>query len=107
MGSTILLLAAASDSGLTKHGTLVSREAKAHIFGVKPNQRCRPDVISMITGNSSSDRTSALPGIICNYGLRFMKHASKSQMSETRTLWRITSKPNINLRRSFLALFVG
>src|SRR4029450_9659308 len=42
MALKILLLAAGSDSGLTKLGISASRLARAHIFGVKQNRRWPP-----------------------------------------------------------------
>src|SRR5213080_2560026 len=107
MGSKIRLSVRGLVFGLTKHGILGSQEARAHIFGVKQNRRCRPDVTSATIKNLFLDRTSASHGVICNYGPRFMKRVLKSRMWEMRTHWRITSKPNTSLRHSFLARFAG
>src|SRR2546423_8862328 len=93
--------------GLTKHGILASREAKVHIFGVKPNPRYLRDAISTITENSFLARTSVSHGIICNYGPNFMRPALKSQPWETRTHSLITSKQSTNLPRSSSARFAG
>src|SRR5215216_2839800 len=107
MASKIRLLAAESDSGLTKHGILGSQEARARIFGAKPNRRCRPDETSATIESLLLDKTSASHGITCNYGPSFMKRVLKSQMWETQTHLLITSKRNTNLRRSCLARFAG
>src|SRR6266576_6796187 len=103
----IRLLAAGSDSGLTKLGIWGSRLAKAHIFDVKQNPRCRPVGISATIESLFLDKTSASHGITCNYGPSFMKRVLKSRMWEMRTRLLITSKRNTNLRRKCLALFVG
>src|SRR6185436_1461491 len=107
MASKIRLLAAGSDSGLTKLGISASRLAKAHIFGAKQNRRCHLARTSATIGSLFLDKTSASHGITCNFGPSFMKRVSKSRMWETRTRLLITSKRNTNLRRSCLALFVG
>src|SRR6266403_3760983 len=107
MASKILLLAAGSDSGLTKLGILASRVARAHIFDVKQNRRCRPVGTSATIESLFLDKISASHGITCNYGPNFMKRVFKSRMWEMRTRLLITSKRNTNLRRNCLALFVG
>ena len=107
MASKIRLLAAGSDSGLTKLGILVSRAARVHIFGVKQNRRYRLAKTLATTESLFLDKTSASPGITSNYGPRFTKRVSKSRMWEMRTPSLITWKRNTNLRRSSLALFVG
>src|SRR6266446_10653368 len=69
---------------LTKHGILVSQQAKVHIFGAKPNQRYLPGTISTTTGNSSLGRTPVSRGIIFKFGRSFTKRASKCQTWEMR-----------------------
>src|SRR4030095_13856860 len=107
MASKIRLLAAGSDSGLTKLGILVSRAARVHIFGVKQNRRYRLAKTLATIGSLFLDKTSASHGITCNCGPSFMKGVFKYRTWETRTRSLITSKRNTNLRRSFLPLFVG
>src|SRR4029434_7404686 len=103
----ILLLAAGSDSGLTKLGISASRLARAHIFGVKQNRRCRLVGTSATIESLFLDKTSASHGITCNCGPSFMKRVLKSRTWEMQIRLLITSKRNTNLRRSCLALFVG
>src|SRR6266702_8017640 len=103
----IRLLAAASDSGLTKLGILASRAARAHIFGLKRNRHCRLGRTLATIESLFSDKTSVLHGITCNYGPNVMKRVLKSRTWEMRTRLLITSKRNTNLRRSCLARFVG
>src|SRR2546423_14959024 len=88
----IRLLAAASDSGLTKLGIWASRLARAHIFDVKQNPRCRPVGTSATIESLFLDKTSASHGITCNCGRSVMKRVLKSRTWETRTRWLITSK---------------
>src|SRR5215813_1821888 len=107
MASKIPLLAGGSVFGLTKLGILGSQQARVHTFGAKPNRRCFRGMISTIIESLFLDRTSVSHGIICNYGLNFMKHALKYPMWETRIRSLIISKRNTNLRRSCLARFVG
>src|SRR5712675_3614751 len=78
MALKIRLLAAESDSGLTKLGISASQVARAHIFGVKQNRRCRPVAISATIESLFLDKTSASHGITCNYGPSFMKRGLKS-----------------------------
>src|SRR5215469_10631343 len=85
MASTIRLLAADSDSGLTKPGTSVSQVAKAHIFDLKQNRRCRLVETSATIGSLFLDKTSASHGITCNCGPSFMKGVFKSRTWETQT----------------------
>src|SRR6266545_4739857 len=96
-----------SVSGLTRHGILVSQPARAHIFAMKPNLRFRPGAISAITGNLSSDKTQALPGVTYRCGSSFMKRVSKCPGWETQTRSLTTSKRNTSLRRSCSARFAG
>ena len=107
MASKIRLLAAGSDSGLTKLGISASRLARAHIFGVKQNHRCHPVGTSATIESLFLDKTSVSHGITCNYGPSFMKRVFKSRTWEMRTHLLITSKRNTNLHRSCLAPFVG
>src|SRR5262249_37713688 len=88
-------------------GISASRGARVHIFGVKQNPCCHLVKTSATIENLSWDKTSASHGIICNYGLSFMKRVSKSRTWEMRTRLLITSKPNTNLRRNSSGLFVG
>src|SRR5437870_13499672 len=81
--SNLRLLARASVIGLTRHGTLVSQEARVHIFGARPSLPCRQGAISAIIGNSFLGRTPALPGGFCECGPNFMKHAFKCHAWET------------------------
>src|SRR5436189_1927575 len=107
MASTIRLAVGGRVSGLTKHGILGSQEAKAHIFGAKPNRRCLRGMTLATIENLFLDRTPVSPGIICKSGPRFMKHAFKCRTLETQIHSLITSKPNTSLRRSYSARFAG
>src|SRR6266513_5207044 len=107
MALTIRHLAAEWDSGLTKLGISASRVARAHIFDVKQNRRCRPVGVSATIESLFLDKTSASRGITCNFGPSFMKAVLKFLMWEMRTPSLITWKRNINLRRSCLGPFVG
>ena len=107
MASTIRLLAADSDSGLTKPGTSASQVAKALIFDRKQNRRCRLAETSVTIGSLFLDKTSASHGITCNCGPSFMKGVFKFRTWEMRTRLPITLKPNTSLRRNSLELFVG
>src|SRR5215469_15387999 len=107
MDLKIRLLAVGSDSGLTKLGTSASREAKARIFDVKQNRRCHPERTSATIESLSWGKTSASHGITCNCGPSFMKGVFRFRPWEMRTRLPITLKPNTNLRRNSLALFVG
>src|SRR5438874_2461910 len=93
--------------GLTKHGILVSQQARGHIFGAKQNRHYLPGATSTITGNSSLDRTPVSRGIICKFGRSFTRRGSKCQTWEMWTPSLITSKQNTSLHRSSLALFAG
>src|SRR5437763_9821783 len=88
----IRLLAAGSDSGLTKLGIWAFRLAKAHIFDVKQNPRCRPVGTSATIESLFLDKTSASHGITCNCGRSVMKRVLKSRTWEMRIRWLITSK---------------
>ena len=107
MASKIRLLAAGSDSGLTKLGILASRVAKARIFGLKRNRRCRLGRTLTTIESLSWDKTSASRGITSNCGLSFTKRVLKFRMWEMRIPSLTTWKRNTNLRRSCLVLFVG
>src|SRR5947208_17152735 len=96
MALTIRHLAAEWDSALTKLGISASRVARAHIFGVKQNRRCRPVGTSATIESLFLDKTSASHGIICNYGPNFMNLVFKSRTWEMRKLLLITSKANTN-----------
>src|SRR5436190_23144475 len=105
--SSLRLLARASVIGLTRHGILVSQEARVHIFGARPNLHCRQGAIAAIIVNSFLGRMPALHGGICKCGPNFTKRAFKCHAWETPIPSRITSKRNTNLPRNSSPRFVG
>src|SRR5205814_10169734 len=81
----IRLLAAGSDSGLTKLGIWASRLARAHILDVKQNPRCRPVGTSETIESLFLDKTSASNVITCICGRSVIKRVLNFRMWDMQT----------------------